>query len=522
MTTPFVQKLPAFATIDAGVFRGLVDTRSARLLMLAHSLATCAMDRSVLTRPLLASLLAEAGPLRELFDAYGALHNRRWYAFRQLVDGIHLFAEVSYTILHIQISLPNYHLIQAEGDFNQATRDALRFTGNVLMLIAARLLEEATRQDLSLPAASPEPETFAEDLPRGFLPRDRTSRHVTTAEETVAHLATAFLNLAAESKFLHSPSRLAHENSASCVPDPISEESLRQIEHRFQNLRSAYDTYISDTDTEEQDPDLKVLRGHVSVIFHLLEIATRLVHYYERHVRASSDDTQRIQRPLLHPGALLEVAMHYAILYASRYLLSARSLCQGMLKRYAEVGSITVPVPRYRGFHVRPSTLVARIVSHYASDVRMELGGESYDASAPLELFRANEQINAEKRRRLAQEIARVQEALPPALKDRTVAAVRWIALALAQANKIVIYEQPLPLEEMENDSCETLSQIAVDDIARLLAMGKIDIESDLTATFTGDKRVLADLQRLAKGGYGEDRFGNNVPLPNELQYLRF
>jgi hypothetical protein len=36
-----------------------------------------------------------------------------------------------------------------------------------------------------------------------------------------------------------------------------------------------------------------------------------------------------------------------------------------------------------------------------------------------------------------------------------------------------------------------------------------------------GDKRVLSDIQLLAQHGYGEDNYGNNVPLPKQLTYLR-
>ena len=58
-------------------------------------------------------------------------------------------------------------------------------------------------------------------------------------------------------------------------------------------------------------------------------------------------------------------------------------------------------------------------------------------------------------------------------------------------------------------------------EIARLLATGQIDIQTDLNIAFTGDKRVLSDLELLARSGYGEDSFGNNVTLPKELAYLR-
>ena len=46
-------------------------------------------------------------------------------------------------------------------------------------------------------------------------------------------------------------------------------------------------------------------------------------------------------------------------------------------------------------------------------------------------------------------------------------------------------------------------------------------MDANLTATFIGDKRVLADIKLLAESGYGEDNFGNNVPLPDKLVCLR-
>jgi hypothetical protein len=51
--------------------------------------------------------------------------------------------------------------------------------------------------------------------------------------------------------------------------------------------------------------------------------------------------------------------------------------------------------------------------------------------------------------------------------------------------------------------------------------MGKIDIEMDITVAFAGDQRVLEDIRLLAENGYGEDDFGNNLPLPPKLSYLR-
>ena len=66
-----------------------------------------------------------------------------------------------------------------------------------------------------------------------------------------------------------------------------------------------------------------------------------------------------------------------------------------------------------------------------------------------------------------------------------------------------------------------TILQRVTDKMGQLLALGKIDIDVNLTARLVGDKRVLADIKLLAESGYGEDQFGNNIPLPEELVYLR-
>ena len=66
-----------------------------------------------------------------------------------------------------------------------------------------------------------------------------------------------------------------------------------------------------------------------------------------------------------------------------------------------------------------------------------------------------------------------------------------------------------------------SFQEAVIGEISRLQASGKIDIDLDLKVSFVGDKRVLADLSLLADHGYGEDRYGNNIPLPEALGYLR-
>ena len=82
----------------------------------------------------------------------------------------------------------------------------------------------------------------------------------------------------------------------------------------------------------------------------------------------------------------------------------------------------------------------------------MELEEESYNAGVTLDLFRANEKINARKKRRLAEEVHRVlasdAEGAPgvPAGAAAGVQphseAVRGVIQALFDRNRLVLYER--------------------------------------------------------------------------------
>ena len=156
-----------------------------------------------------------------------------------------------------------------------------------------------------------------------------------------------------------------------------------------------------------------------------------------------------------------------------------------------------------------------------SSNVTMELGGQEYNAGNTLDLFRASESLNAEKRRQIGEKIAQLPEPEIHNGPESYARAVRRTILNLAERNELVIYEHPLPIEAKTPGPQQSVRDYIIDAVKRLLALGKIDLESHMTVKFIGDKRVLRDLRLLAENGYGEDRFGNNIPLPSELTYLR-
>jgi len=548
-TTPPATDGRLSETIPEDDFRALIASRSARLLAVASRLSRQSSATSRLGRPLLGELLHQSTEVEELLDAYGSRTNRRWNAFRSVVAAIKLFADVSYELLHIEHVVPSYRLPAIEERFAAATEEAIDTTWRVLLRAADQTLAQAKRLYLPIPPEEAAPEILDEELPGGRLLSDMARRGSETVSETVTRLATAFLNLAADSRLLHAPAKVPPPEYPALVPDPVSEESLRALQHRFHNCQSLYDTHVSGTEAEALDPDLRVLRGYVSVVLHLLRTATAFAHYYERHVTPPMNGSASSASARFAGGApaaaaagatlitgreLLNTLMDYSIRFASRYLTCGEQLCRQMLRHYAEVIRITAPVPRYRGFHVRPSTLVAKIVQHYGSEVKMEIDGDTYDAGSPLEIFRVNEKINARKRRWLGEEMSRLSYLSSEWTGTDVKAAVRHVMAMLLEQGKLVLYEQPLQLpddlfpaegepaaaEGLSGPGTTLLSRVTA-VLARLQAVGKIDIEADLTVDLVGDKRVLADIKLLAENGYGEDNFGNNIALPEKLRYLR-
>jgi hypothetical protein len=507
-------------TISYDDFKNLIASRTQRYLRALHYLASKNSTAAV-TRPLLGELLSQSTQIEELLDSYGARNNCRWARFRSLTAAIKLFSNVSYELLHIQHSIPAYRLLPVKQDFTKMTEQTLMFTESILLEGARRLLDESQKLHLPEPSDSVE-ETFVyEKLPAGRLPHDLAMRKIETVSKTVSLLATAFLNLVAESRQAMPRERTEPKAFLCEMTGPISEEKLRSLELRFHNLQSLYDTYVSTTETEVFDRDLPVLRGHISVVLHLLRTARDFAHYYERHAGPSAQQVARGRKRLVEPEVLLETLINYSINFVSQFLTCAELLCQNMLKRYTEIGSIEVPVPQYRGFHVRPSTLISKLVLHYGSDVKMKLGEEVYDAASPLELFRANEKINAHKRRSLAQEIIYLGLVRNDLNGQSIQTAIRDIIITLAEQKKIIIYEQPLKIQEKQYPPDSKTLELVTDEIARLMVTGKIDTATEIRVVFIGDKRVLDDIRLLAENGYGEDNFGNNIALPERLTYLR-
>jgi len=472
------------------------------------------------TRPLLGDVYEQSARAEELLDSYGARTNLEWRRLRSSVAGLKLFSDVAYKLLHMSLFLPRYRLLPTTPDFKAETQAAFAFTCRILSGFARVLLDCAAERGIPVDPLDSFPGAYAETLPPGELPQNCGTQSSQSVEETVVYLATAFLNVAEDGKFLQVRQRSGRDYG-DLVPDPINEEDIRTLEETFHSLQARYDTYVADTNLESMDTDLLVLRGHITVLYHLLETGTELCHYYERHVRGHPKITPGGAPPVVDAEKLLAVLVDYSIAFTDIFIEQTRGLCHQMLRRYSVPGKIEVPVPRYRGFHVRPSTLVAKIVRHYGSRVTMCYDDEQYDAGVTLDLFRANEKLNAEKRRRIAGEAVNVLQNEDVVDRRSREEVVRTVARRLFEQRKLVLYDRMLSMDTITFPSEAPPEQYVVQSLNKLLTLGKIDVEVDAHVSFHGDRRVLSDIELLAEQNYGEDDFGNNLPLPEDLAYLR-
>jgi hypothetical protein len=225
----------------------------------------------------------------------------------------------------------------------------------------------------------------------------------------------------------------------------------------------------------------------------------------------------------LEEEELLTILYDYLLHYAREYMQATVHLCRSMIQSYSTQEEVALPIPNYRGFHVRPSTLISKIVHHYGSTVTAHLDGKEYNAGVTLDLFRANESINAMKRKYIVEVLRQkteLQQPVPEERKER-IKKLQMLFLDLVNNNEIIVYDSNLPFDDLEPEPDETLIDLASRYIKHFMSIAKIDVKSDMKIVFRGDNRALKDIKLLAEHGYGEDKFGNNIVLPNELSYLR-
>jgi phosphotransferase system HPr-like phosphotransfer protein len=357
-------------------------------------------DSIFFTKKLFSRLIESSQILEDFLDYHGAKNNKNWYYYRELSAAVRHLSIGSYSQKHILNRLVFYDLVNTE-DFEKEGRATFNFLIKSLMKLAPVILDEARRLNIPVPDDNFDTFEFPGVSTNDLLDYDIDDEDKDLQKKHIVKIASEFLCIARNFDHLGFYEPYDLKKILEIVPDKINEVEIRQFEMLVHNLQSAFDTYVIHGGYRFGNRKLKDLRGCFSVVFHLLQMTGRLLHFYERHLHEAGYKNiyKKVQEQLsllVDPEVLLDRTINYGLYYVCHFLTTGKDLAGEILNENIERSSISVGVPVKLGFHSRPSLLVAKIVRHYGGQVELCVGEDRFDASSVLDIQWAGGKIQKE------------------------------------------------------------------------------------------------------------------------------
>ncbi|MEE4358766.1 MAG: HPr family phosphocarrier protein [Desulfococcaceae bacterium] len=352
------------------------------------------------TKKLFSKLIGTSQVLESFLDFHGAKNNKDWYLYRELTAAVRHVSLGGYSQKHILNRLVFYNL-KDTGKFESEGCKNLDLITKSLKRTALVILDEARRLKIPIP-----PEGFeSEDFP-AITTGERLEYNINDEEkyqqkQHVVKIANDFLKVAEHFDQHEFFGTYSAAKIKELVPESINEVEVRRYEMLVHNLQSSFDTYVIHGGYEFGQRKLKDLRSHFSVVFHILQMMGRFLHFYERHLHEAGykDIYKKVRNQLsflVDPDTLLDRTINYGLYYTCHFLSRGKELAWEILKQNIETGVIKVGLPEPRGFHNRPSMMVAKVVQHYGCPVELCVGDSRFDAGSILDIMWAGGKIQNE------------------------------------------------------------------------------------------------------------------------------
>ncbi len=360
-------------------------------------------DDYVYTKKLYSKLITTSHILEDFLDFHGAKKNKEWVFYRELSATIRHLALACYSQRHILNRFGFYFFEKNRHEtFKLEALDTLKILQESIKFAAPVILEEARRLKINIPKTGYDLGyfpgiSFTQQLDHNiddFNAKDQQ-------RENLTRIASEFLEVVKDFDQLAFYERYDLKKINELVPEQINEVTIRRYEMLIHNIQSSFDSYVVNTKSSSENIMLEQLRSHFSVVFHLLQVAGRLLHFYERHMYdiGFKDVYKNVSvslSDLIDPDVLLDRAINYCLFYARKFLSSGKELASRILNENMETSTIEVGIPMDRGFHSRPSLLVAKIVQHYGGEVKMLVNNDIFDAASVLDIQWAGGKIKKE------------------------------------------------------------------------------------------------------------------------------
>jgi hypothetical protein len=345
-------------------------------------------------------MLSTSKVLEDFLDFHGAKNSSEWYYYRELVSSVRNLTAACYSQKHIYIRLPFYNLKDTHA-FEKAGYETHKFLITSLRAICRRTLGEAKRLNIEMPLQRFSWDDFPGVPSSTRLGFDIDDENLREEQKNIVRITTEFLRATREFEMHGFYEPYTPEEIESIVPSRINEQEARRFEMAIHSLQSSFDTYVNRGGLRARNVTLKSLRGHISVVLHLLELTRQLLHYYERHLYEVGYKSicKKVRDELskaVKPEEILDRIVNYGLYYICHFLVSGQEVSQRLLNENVERGTIVVGIPQNMGFHSRPSLLVAKIVEHYGGQVELCVGYDRFDARSVLDLQWAGGKIQKE------------------------------------------------------------------------------------------------------------------------------
>jgi phosphotransferase system HPr-like phosphotransfer protein len=356
--------------------------------------------KNTFTKMLYSKLISTSMLLEDFLDYHGAKNNKGWYFYRELSAAVrHLSLGANFQ-KHLSNRLLFYDLPEY-SDFQKEGEVTLDFLTKSLIAMAPVIVEEARLRNIPIPQSHFQADDFPSTTTIDLLDYDIDDQDKDLQKRNIVKIASEFLNITTDFDQLKFYEPYDEKELVAIVPEKVNEVEIRRYEMLLHNLQSSFDTYVIHGGFRFGNRKLKQLRGFFSVVFHLLQMVGRLLHFYERHLhQAGYKNTYKMVQErlstLIDPTILLDRTINYGLFYACHFLTTGQELAGEILNENIERAQIKVGIPQKLGFHARPSLLVAKIVQHYGGQVELCVGEDRFDASSVLDIQWAGGKIQKE------------------------------------------------------------------------------------------------------------------------------
>ncbi|RPH51092.1 MAG: HPr family phosphocarrier protein [Desulfobacteraceae bacterium] len=387
-------------TVD-GSFAKKVGIFSYDYLKCCSSLLSLEDPKRLFVKKFFSAFVFSSQLLEDFLDFHGAKNSKNWYYYRELSAAARHLSLGCYSQTHILNRLDFYDL-PVLGNFRNEGQATMNFFTGTILKMAPEIIREAERLNIPIPKKKFSPADFPSVSTGEKLEYDIDDENSDQQKENIVKIASEFLNIAASFDHYSFDEPYDTDEIRTIVPHRINEVEIRRFEMLVHNLQSSFDTYVIHGGYEFGNRKLKQLRGFFSVVFHLLQIIGRLLHFYERHLHEAGyksiyKKTQESLSLIVDPDILLDRTINYCLYYVCHFLSNGKDLAKEILNENIERSSITVGIPVSLGFHSRPSLLVAKIVQHFGGQVELCIGADRFDASNVLDIQWAGGKIQKEK-----------------------------------------------------------------------------------------------------------------------------